>query len=261
MEDLITTPANRELMSLAISHIKYRIVVRDRWGMDKKNAYGRGVCILFFGPSGTGKTMAAQAMAHEIGMDLFRVDSSQLTSKYVGETSKNMRQIFDDARSSNTILFFDEADAIFGKRTDASDATGRYANGDTAFLLQKIEEYDGMVILSTNLLYNIDEAFRRRITYMVNFSMPDRELREQMWRSMIPEEMPTRELDFPFLSKYELTGSSIKSILISAAYMAASSEDVLDMRAVLRSVQIFMTKQGKHLAPNDLIPYDALLKF
>ena len=260
MADLIVSDDNRAIMKLAISHIKCRTTVRETWGMDKKNAYGHGVCILFYGPPGTGKTMAAQVLAHEVGMDLFRVDSSQLTSKYIGETSKNMRQLFDSARGSNVILFFDEADSIFGRRTSASDANDRYANSDTAFLLQKIEEYDGMVILATNLLQNIDEAFRRRITYMVNLPLPDRTLRERMWREMVPDQMPTEALDFAFLSKFELAGSGIKSVLISAAYMAAAEGGTVNMQRVLRALQIFMAKQGKNLLQVDLMPYGSQLE-
>ena len=254
--DLITTKSNRELMELAVAHMKYRGTVREKWGMDSRNAYGRGVCMLFYGPPGTGKTMAAQVMAHEAGMRLFRVDSSQLTSKYIGETSKNISRLFDEAKGGDYVLFFDEADSIFGKRTNASDANDRYANSDTSFLLQKIEEYDGMVVLATNLLNNIDEAFRRRITYMVNFTLPDRELRESIWRSMFPETMPRGELDFPYLSGFDLSGSGIKSIVISAAYLSAMESAEVGMSQIVRALQIYFGKTGKRLLRKDLSPYE-----
>lgn len=257
--DIVTSPTNVTLMKLAVDHIKYRNVVGERWGMDKKNAYGRGICVLFYGAPGTGKTMAAHVLANEAGMELFKIDASQLTSKYIGETSKNLSQVFDSAKGSNVILFFDEADAIFGRRSDVKDSNDRYANNDTAFLLQKIEEYDGMTILSTNLLSNIDDAFRRRVTYAINFQSPSQELREALWRSLISEEMPCEELDFPFLSKFEMTGSGIKSILLSAAYMAASEEGSLSMRHILKALQYYMTKAGKTLSRNELIPYDGLV--
>lgn len=258
-DDIVIAPTNLTLMRLAIDHIRCRNVVGEKWGMDRKNAYGRGVCVLFYGAPGTGKTMAAHVMANEAGMELFKVDASQLTSKYIGETSKNLSQVFEHVKGSNVILFFDEADAIFGRRSDVKDATDRYANSDTAFLLQKIEEYDGMTILSTNLMSNIDDAFRRRVTYAINFQSPGQELRETLWRSLISEDIPCQELDFAFLSKFEMTGSGIKSVLLSAAYMAAGEETSLSMVHIARSLQYYMAKLGKTLSRNELAPYDRLV--
>jgi SpoVK/Ycf46/Vps4 family AAA+-type ATPase len=259
-EDLVTTPQNITLMKLAANHIKYRNIVGERWGMDTKTAYGRGICVLFYGAPGTGKTMAAQVLAKEVGMELFKVDASQLTSKYIGETSKNLGRVFDQMRGANLILFFDEADAIFGRRSDVKDSNDRYANHDTAFLLQKIEEYDGMTILSTNLVQNIDDAFRRRITYFVNFTFPDVDIRETIWRSLIPAGMPVGALDFPYLSSFEMTGSGIKSVITSAAYLAAGAGEDVSMEHMLRSLQFYMSKTGKTLSRKELAPYEELFE-
>ncbi len=254
--DLVTSERNKTLMQYAINHVKYRNIVMDKWGMYKKSSYGNNVCLMLYGAPGTGKTMAAQVIANEVGMELFRVDSSQLTSKYIGETSKNIRAIFDGAKGSNIILFFDEADSIFAKRTrETSNSNDRHANSDTSFLLQKIENYDGMVILSTNLMQNIDEAFRRRMTYMINLVKPDKKLRERLWRSVLSPKIPCDELDFGFLAEYDLVGSDIKSIVISASYMAAASKKNLCMEYLIKALVEHMCKSGKPLLKNDLKQY------
>ncbi len=260
IDDIITTPNNIEMMKLAVNHIKYRNLIMDKWGFSKKSSYGNNVCVLFYGAPGSGKTMAAQVIANELGMELFRVDASQLTSKYIGETAKNIRSVFDGAKGSNIILFFDEADSIFAKRTNqTNDATDRYANSDTSFLLQKIEDYDGMVLLSTNLLQNIDDAFRRRITYMINFAKPDINLRKKLWQHLVTEKMPFDDIDYDFLSGFELVGSDIKSIMISACYMAAGNGDIITMPYLIKALSIFMNKKGTPLIAEDLKQYRELL--
>ncbi len=258
-DDIVTTPINIDIMKQAVNHLKYRNVIMDKWGLRKKSRYGNNITVLFYGSPGTGKTMAAQVIANELGMELFRVDSSQLTSKYIGETAKNIRAVFDGAKGSNLILFFDEADSIFAKRTNQSnDANDRYANSDTSFLLQKIEDYDGMVLLSTNLLQNIDEAFRRRITYMVNFARPDQRLRKELWLQLITEEMPHDDIDYDFLSSFELVGSDIKSILISACYMAVAEGCDVSMLHMIKSLGRYMQKKGTPLIAEDLKQYREL---
>ncbi len=255
-DDLVTSKKNKTLMQYAINHIKYRNVVMDKWEMYKKSSYGNNVCIMLYGAPGTGKTMAAQVIANEVGMELFRVDSSQLTSKYIGETSKNIRAIFDGAKGSNIVLFFDEADSLFAKRTkDANSSNDRYANSDTSFLLQRIENYDGMVILSTNLMQNIDEAFRRRMSYMINLVKPDKKLRDTLWRSVISPKIPCDEIDFGFLSDYDLVGSDIKSIVMSASYMAAGNKKNLCMEYMVKAMFEHMQKSGKPLLKKDLKQY------
>ncbi len=259
-EDLVTSQKNKELMKSAINHVNFHNIVMDKWGMHKKSSYGNNVCVLLYGAPGTGKTMAAQVMAKEVGMDLFRVDSSQLTSKYIGETSKNIRAVFDRAKGSNIVLFFDEADSIFAKRTNqTNDATDRYANSDTSFLLQKLEDYDGFVILSTNLLQNIDDAFRRRMTYMINIIKPDEQLRHKMWKGFITEELPHEELDFNFLATFDLVGSDIKAIMMSAAYMAAGDGKILSMEHVIKSLSNYMQKKGTPLFASDLKQYQEFI--
>ncbi len=255
-DDLVTSPKNIEMMKLAVNHMKYRNIVMDKWGFGEKSRYGNNVCVMFYGAPGTGKTMAAQVIANEVGMELFRVDSSQLTSKYIGETSKNIRAVFDGAKGSNVILFFDEADSIFAKRTNqTNDSNDRYANSDTSYLLQKIEDYDGLVLLSTNLLQNIDDAFRRRMTYILNFTKPDDALRNKLWRSFVTENLPHEKIDFDFLSGFDLVGSDIKSIMMSATFMAAGNEDVLKMEYLVHALVNHMQKKGNPLMSSDLKQY------
>ncbi len=257
--DIITTPKNLEIMKHAVNHLKYRNIIMDKWGLSKKSRYGNNITVLFYGAPGTGKTMAAQVIANELGMELFRVDSSQLTSKYIGETAKNIRAVFDGAKGSNLILFFDEADSIFAKRSNQSnDANDRYANSDTSFLLQKLEDYDGMVLLSTNLLQNIDDAFRRRITYMINFARPDQGLRHELWNQLITDEMPHEDIDFDFLSSFELAGSDIKSIVISACYIAVDDDGVVSMVHLIKAMGRYMQKRGTPLIAEDLKQYREL---
>ena len=193
-------PATRTFDELKLPKVQYKQLshicdliaakeeVMKEWGFSNKFSYGNGISILFYGSPGTGKTMAAQVMANHLGMPLYRVDLSQLISKYIGETQKNIGRIFDEASKNECILLFDEADAIFAKRSDVADAQDRYSNAETAYLLQRIEQYAGVSILATNLLQNFDDAFRRRISYMVHFPMPDRMIREQLWNTIFPKE-------------------------------------------------------------------------
>jgi hypothetical protein len=256
-DDMIITQANINLMKLASSHLKYRSRVGEAWGLDRRHAYGKGVCVLLYGSPGTGKTMAAHVLANEAGMDLYKVDGAQLVSKYIGETSKNLSEVFRQADSGNMILFFDEADAVFGKRSQVSDSHDRYANSDTAVLLQRIEQYDGMTILATNLASNIDEAFRRRITYAITFIPPNETERQALWNLML-RGIPAKKLDIPYLAKFELTGSGIRSVVTSACYMAASKEEIIEMPYLVQALCTFMAKSGTNLSQSDLMPYGVL---
>ena len=217
------------------------------WGFRNKFTYGNGMSVLFYGAPGTGKTMAAQVLANELGMPLYRVDLSQLISKYIGETQKNIGRIFDEAEKCDCILLFDEADAIFTKRSDVSDAQDRYSNAETAYLLQRIEAYAGVSILATNLLQNFDEAFRRRISYMVHFPMPDVNLRKELWESIFPKETPIGlDVDVLTLAQaLELSGASIKNAALhGASYAKAEGRDV-GMRHILDGIRNEYGKQGK----------------
>lgn len=204
-------------------------MVGEEWGFFEKTSYGRGVSALFYGSPGTGKTMAVQIIAKELGLELYRVDLSKMVSKYIGETEKNISALFDIAKNMNVILFFDEADSLFAKRSEVKDSNDRNANAETAHLLQKMEEYEGMVILATNLVEQIDDAFRRRIKFMVPFRFPDVSTRTKLWHSLIPEKTPlddSIDLDF-FANQFELSESQIKEILWNAAYIAVSDNQPL----------------------------------
>ena len=221
--------------------------VMGQWGFAEKFSYGNGMSVLFYGAPGTGKTMAAQVLANELGMPLYRVDLSQLISKYIGETQKNIGRIFDEADKCDCILLFDEADAIFTKRSEVSDAQDRYSNAETAYLLQRIEQYTGVSILATNLLQNFDDAFRRRISYMVHFPMPDEKLRKELWDSIFPAATPvSAEVDTLMLAQaFELSGASIKNAALHSALMARAENSEVRMKHILRGISNEYEKQGK----------------
>lgn len=233
--------------------------VMNRWGFGSKFTYGNGMSVLFYGAPGTGKTMAAQVLANALGMPLYRVDLSQLISKYIGETQKNIGRIFDEAEKCDCILLFDEADAIFAKRSDVSDAQDRYSNAETAYLLQRIEQYAGVSILATNLLQNFDEAFRRRISYMVHFPMPDVQLRAQLWESIFPADTPlSREVDPLMLAQaFELSGASIKNAALHGALLAKAEECEVRMFHILDGIRNEYGKQGKSFSSSQKELLDA----
>ncbi|MBS6397845.1 MAG: ATP-binding protein [Clostridiales bacterium] len=231
----------------------------EQWGFSEKFSYGNGISILFYGAPGTGKTMAAQVLANALGMPLYRVDLSQLISKYIGETQKNIGRIFDEADKCDCILLFDEADAIFTKRSDVSDAQDRYSNAETAYLLQRIEQYAGVSILATNLLQNFDDAFRRRISYMVHFPMPDAGLRREMWESIFPARTPVSpEVDPLMLAQaFELSGASIKNAALHGALMAGAEGSQVRMAHILSGIRNEYGKQGKSFSPSQKELLDA----
>ncbi len=257
-EDLVVSSDTLRELRLFADRVRLRARVMEDWNFQSRLAYGRAVSALFYGVPGTGKTMAAQVLAHDLDLDLYRVDLSQILNKYVGETEKNLGRIFDAAAGCGGILFFDEADALFAKRTEIADSKDKYANAETAFLLQKIEEFDGLVILATNLAYNFDDAFKRRINYMVRFSVPDEEQRRELWEKVFPPETRAGErLDLDFLAEnFEFTGSTIKSIAVSAAYMAASDGGEIEMRHVIRALKHEVQKSGGLLIKSKLREYD-----
>lgn len=256
-EDLILPPEQKRRLKNACAQVEYRHRVYDQWGFGKKVAYGRGLSMLFTGPPGTGKTMAAQVIANRLGLELYKVDLSGVMSKYIGETEKQLGAVFDEVKKSQSILFFDEADALFGKRSETKDAHDRYANVQTSYLLQKMEEYDGIVILASNFLQNFDEAFKRRIKFIIDFTLPDRDRREKIWRSVLPAELPRSEdIDFDFLARsFELSGSSIKNIAVSAAFLAAEEGVPMGMVHLLLAVQAEQNKTGKALGSEELGEY------
>ena len=246
-DDLIL-PADRVAHLRDIcAQVCYRYQVLGRWGFGARLGHGTGLSVLFSGPPGTGKTMAAEVVAGDVDLDLYKVDLSGVVSKYIGETEKNLARIFAEAGTSNAILFFDEADALFGKRTEVSDAHDRYANIETSYLLQKMEEYDGAVILATNLRQNLDEAFVRRIRFVVEFPFPEADSRARIWRTLLPAQVPVSpDVDFALLAReYPVAGGSIKNIVLNAAFLAAADGGVIGSRHILRGTRREFEKIGK----------------
>lgn len=256
-DDLVLEEDQKELLSQAIGQISCRYRVYEEWGFLSRLPYGRGVSMLFAGPPGTGKTMAAQVLANELNLELYKVDLSGVLSKYIGETQKNLREIFDEVRKSRSILFFDEADVLFGKRVNVTDSRDISANAQTAYLLQKMEEYDGITILATNLMQNFDDAYKRRMKYIIQFTFPRKEQRKQLWEKVFPKEMPVSDdIDTEYLAaNFELSGASIKNIVLNAAFMAAAKQEIPGMKHIMVSLQQEYQKSGKTLGMAELKEY------
>ena len=232
-------------LQLACAHLKYRYAVDKILG--EKYPYGKGTSVLLYGPPGTGKTMAAQVIANDVQMELYRVDLSQISSKYIGETEKNLEKVFREAERSNVILFFDEADSLFSKRTEVKDSNDKYANQETSYILQRIEFYEGMVILATNLAQNFDSAFMRRITLAVKISFPDESARCQIWESILSNaKLNISENTVSGLAKqFELSGSNIKSAVRNAAFIAMSAGEPMGIKHIIKAVKLEYEKLGK----------------
>ena len=244
--DIVLAPDTRAQLQEITHRLRHRPTVMHQWGFAKKLAYGTGVAALFVGDSGTGKTMSASIIAGELGLDLYKIDLSSVVSKYIGETEKNLERIFEEAETSNAILFFDEADALFGKRGEVKDSHDRYANLEVSYLLQRIERFDGFVILASNLQTNIDDAFTRRLSFIIEFPMPTAAEREAIWRVSLPEATPlAEEISFARLAAFELTGGNIRNITLSAAFLAAAEERPLAMRHLLHATRREFQKLGR----------------
>lgn len=226
----------RQLREIA-SQVAHRFQVYQRWGFGAKLSRGRGLSALFAGPSGTGKTMAAEILANHLKLDLYRIDLAGVVSKYIGETEKNLRKVFDAAEEGGAILFFDEADALFGKRTEVKDSHDRYANIEVNYLLQHMEEYGGLAILATNRKSALDRAFLRRLRFLVDFPSPDAPGRRSVWQKVFPLEAVVDDLDFDALARLEITGGNIRNIAINAAFLAASEEGPIDMRHIMHAAR------------------------
>jgi SpoVK/Ycf46/Vps4 family AAA+-type ATPase len=253
-EDIVLAPdAVAQLRELC-----QRVALRERvlgdWGFGARLSRGKGTNALFTGPPGTGKTMAAEIVARELGLDLYRVDLAGVVSKYIGETEKNLDRIFTAAQHSDAIIFFDEADALFGKRSEVHDSHDRYANIEISYLLQKMEQYEGITILATNLRGNLDEAFARRLAFTVHFPFPDEASRRRIWAVVWPREVPLAEnVDFDRLARqFKLSGGSIRNIAVAAAFLAAEGGGRVTMEHLLRATQREYQKLGKQLAPEDV---------
>lgn len=251
--DDLVLPANQlHILQEIIVHVRQRTRVYDQWGFRRKFARGLGISALFSGPSGTGKTMAAEVLAGALDLDLYRIDLSRVVSKYIGETEKNLGRVFDGAEDSAAILLFDEADALFGKRSEVKDSHDRYANIEVSYLLQRMETYRGLAILTTNLKEALDEAFSRRIRFMVSFPFPGRKARERIWARIFPDQTPTGNLDMTKLSRLNITGGSIYNIALQAAFIAADENSPVDMSHLLRAVRSEYAKKEKPLMDSEL---------
>jgi AAA+ superfamily predicted ATPase len=250
----------QRLRELAAS-IRNRETVYGEWGFARRLNAGSGVKALFAGASGTGKTMAAGVVAHELELDLYKVDLSGVISKYIGETEKNLDRIFTGARAASAILFLDEAEALLGRRSEVKDSHDRYANIEVAYLLQKLEEHEGVVVLATNLRRNIDEAFNRRLQYVIDFPKPQEAERERLWRQMFPPQSPLVDgIDFGFLARqFDLAGGDIRNIALEAAFLAADDGGVIGMRPIVRALAHQLAKQGKTPTGSDFYQYQCLL--
>jgi len=246
-------------LRLVRTHIKQQATIYSDWGFAEQSSRGTGVVALFEGPSGTGKTMAAEILAGDVGMDLYRIDLSSVVSKYIGETEENLEEIFEAATNSNAILLFDEADAVFGDRAQVSDATDRYANAEVNYLLQRIESYDGIVLLTTNYSSNIDSAFQRRIDHTVSFKQPQQDTRNAIWQEIFPDDAPLGEIDYEFLSSFKFTGGQIKTIGQTAAILAAEDREAIEMEHLIQAVQLEFDENGRIIEPSRYEEYQELL--
>jgi len=254
-DDIVLLDDHREILRELVSTVRQRNKVLDEWGVGRKLAASAGVTVLFSGPPGTGKTMAAEVIAGELRLDLYKIDLSSVVSKYIGETEKNLEKIFTEAGSSNAILFFDEADAIFGKRSEVKDAHDRHANVEVAYLLQRMEAYDGVTILATNLRGNLDDAFTRRLSFAVDFPFPRVADRLRIWQTLFPPDVPRSEdLDLNFFAKeFELAGGNIRNIIVSAAYLAADNGQMVTRDHLLHATKRELRKMGRLVGGEDFM--------
>jgi len=248
-EDLIVPPDRVEQLREICARIRYQHVINDMWGFNHRVVAAPGVTALFAGESGTGKTLAAEVIANDLGLLLYKIDLSAVVSKYIGETEKNLSVIFDEAHQSNAVLFFDEADALFGKRSEVKDAHDRYANLEVAYLLQQLEIYEGVAILATNLRQNLDEAFTRRLSFLVDFPFPEKEYRQRLWASHFPTEAPLNgDVDLIELAdRFALAGGNIRNAAIASAYLAATDGGLITMSHIRHAIRREHQKMGRLL--------------
>lgn len=246
-EDLVLPPLQKGTLEQIAAHVRQKARVYENWGFAAKNRRGLGITALFSGPSGTGKTLAAGVLANELNLDLYKIELSSVVGKYIGETEKSLQRIFDAAESGGVILLFDEADSIFGKRSEVKDSKDRYANLEVSYLLQRMESYSGLAILTTNLQSNLDSAFMRRMRFVTQFSFPDAAHREKIWQRVFPLNTPTQGLIFEKLAQLNAPGGNIRIIALNAAFMAADAGEAVQMKHILRATQTEYEKLGKSL--------------
>jgi SpoVK/Ycf46/Vps4 family AAA+-type ATPase len=257
-DDVVLPDKTLRLLRQIANRLRHHATVFEEWGWANGTTRNQGLFALFQGKSGTGKTMSAEIIAHDLGLDLYQVDLSRMVSKYIGETEKNLDQVFTLASRSNAVLFFDEADALFGKRSEVRDSHDRYANMEISYLLQRMERYDGLVILATNLRNNMDDAFTRRIHFVVPFPFPDAASRQHIWRISFPANRPPgSDIDFEFLAaNFPLTGGHIRNIVLQAAFLAVDEGESIRMQHLLQATRQEYEKLG-HLIDETLFDEEA----
>lgn len=255
-EDLKLEESQKQVIKDICAQVEQRRQVMDDWNLRSRYSYGTCVSALFTGPPGTGKTMAVHVMAGILGLELFKVDLSQIVDKYIGETEKRLEDVFRRAERSNMILFFDEADAVIGKRSEVKEAKDKYANTEVSYLLQRMEEFDGIIIFSSNFSQNIDAAFMRRIRFVIHFPIPDAPTRKEIWQSAFSEQVPQDDINFDYLSnQFEFSGGQIKNVVLNAAFFAAAEGTAVGMKHLLRALQTELTKDANVLFRESLGAY------
>ncbi|MFJ9406298.1 ATP-binding protein [Streptomyces sp. NPDC101393] len=250
--DLVLAERQLKILQEVVAHVRQRSTVYQDWGFAKALRSGLGVTALFAGGSGTGKTLAAEVMAKELGLDLFIIDLSQVVSKYIGETEKNLSRVFDAAERGGALLLFDEADALFGKRSEVKDSHDRYANLEVSYLLMRMEAYRGLAILTTNMKKALDTAFMRRIRFVVDFPFPGEKERAEIWSRVLPSQAPTKGIDPALLAQLTVAGGSIRNIALSGAFLAAEEGDRLQMRHMLAAARTEYLKLERSLTPSEV---------
>jgi hypothetical protein len=251
-DDLVLPPTQAALLRLLLGQVRNRAIVYGQWGFAERAATTLGITALFHGPSGTGKSLAAEVLAAELELDLFRIDLSLVVSKYIGETEKNLHRLFEAAEASGAVLVFDEADALFGKRSEVKDSHDRYANIQVSYLLQRMETYRGLAVLTTNSKSSLDPAFLRRIRFVVSFPFPDSAQRAEIWRRAFPTALPTAGLDFSRLAMLGVTGANIRNIALSAAFLAADAGQPVRMAHLSQAVRVEFDKMERPLTEAEL---------
>jgi hypothetical protein len=247
-DDLILPDLQTKMLRQLAAQVRHRLKVYETWGFAGRGRGGLGVSALFTGVSGTGKTMAAEVLARELRLDLYRIDLSSVVSKYIGETEKNLKKVFDVAEEGGALLLFDEADALFGKRSDVRDSHDRYANIEVGYLLQRMEAYQGLAILTTNLRSALDPSFQRRLRFTINFPFPDAVQREAIWKGVFPQATPTRELNHKRLAQLNVTGGNIRNIALNAAFLAAQAGTPVEMANLLEATRLEAQKIERPLS-------------
>ncbi|KOU60537.1 ATPase AAA [Streptomyces sp. MMG1533] len=251
-DDLVLHERQTSVLREIVAHVRQRATVHQEWGFAATLRRGLGVTAMFAGGSGTGKTLAAEVMAKELGLDLFVIDLSQVVSKYIGETEKNLRRVFDAAERGGALLLFDEADALFGKRSEVKDSHDRYANLEVSYLLMRMEAYRGLAILTTNMKKALDTAFLRRIRFVVDFPFPAEHERAEIWRRVLPPQAPVKDIDADLLARLTVAGGSIRNIALSGAFLAAEEGDRLQMRHMLAAARTEYLKLERSLTPTEV---------